>query len=121
MVEISVEDDKVVFEVQGWDRHWGLTSRLRIPIEHIKGASRENLPGMGWLNGIKMWGTSIPNLFRAGCFFQDGEFIYWDVRNLDHAIAVSLEHERYKKLIIEVLDPDTAIAAIEAALSTRRP
>jgi hypothetical protein len=75
---------------------------------------------MGWFDGIKVAGTGIPNLFRAGCFFQHGEFVYWDVRNLDHAIVVSLEHEHYKKLIIEVSDPDAAIGTIQAALSTRR-
>lgn len=34
--------------------------------------------------------------------------MFWDVYDTTKTIIVSLEHERYKKLIIEVADPESA-------------
>jgi len=41
VVEVSIEGDKVVFEVIGWDKLWSLKSRLEIPLDHIKGAAAD--------------------------------------------------------------------------------
>jgi len=41
--------------------------------------------------------------------------VFWDVTDLQKTIIISLEHERYKKLIIEVDDPDTTAAMLKAA------
>ena len=38
MVDVRIEGDRVVFEVEGWDKMWALKSRLEIPLSHIKGA-----------------------------------------------------------------------------------
>ena len=42
--------------------------------------------------------------------------VFWDVRDPDKTIVVSLDHERYKKLIIEVADPAEAAGRLRAAL-----
>jgi len=47
VVEISIEPDKVVFEVTGWDKLWSLKSRLEIPLDHIKRAEADPEPAMG--------------------------------------------------------------------------
>jgi hypothetical protein len=41
--------------------------------------------------------------------------VFWDVTDLSRTIIVSLEHERYKKLIIEVDDPEATAAMLRAA------
>jgi hypothetical protein len=71
---------------------------------------------MGWFQGLKLGGTDVPNFFRAGTFYQDGGLIFWDVRNPENTIAVDLEHEHYKKLIIEVVDPAAAVNLIKSAI-----
>lgn len=47
-------------------------------------------------------------LFAAGTFYYHGELVFWDVHDPDKTIIVSLDHERYKKLIVEVGDPVAA-------------
>ena len=32
MVEITIENDKAIFEVQGWDKLWSLRSRLEVSL-----------------------------------------------------------------------------------------
>jgi len=119
MVEIHVEGAEVVFEVKGWDKLWAVTSRLSVPTSHILGARRNTELEMGWFDGLKLMGTGVPDLFRAGTFFQKGELVFWDVRERENAILVELDHEHYKKLVIEVADPDAVVATLNAV--ARRP
>jgi hypothetical protein len=106
MVTIKIDGDQVIFEVQGGDKLWSLRSRLEIPLSHIKGARIDAAPAMGWFQGLKLAGTDWPNIFRAGTFYQQGELVFWDVREPKNTIVIDLDHERYKKLIIEVENPE---------------
>ncbi len=117
MVQIFLQDDSMVFELEGWDKLWSLRSRLTIPLSHIKRAYADPQPAMGWFQGLKLGGTDIPNIFRAGTFYQDGDFVFWDVHHPEKTIVVELDHERYGKLIVEVEDPDAAVKAINNAIS----
>jgi len=119
MVEVSVEADQVVFAVEGWDRLWALKTRLTIPAEHIRGVRRGTDVEMGLFDALKLAGTSIPGLFRAGTFLQHGELVFWDVRHRENSIVVELEHERYRQLIMEVADPEAAVRIIESTLRSR--
>lgn len=114
MVTISLEGELVIFEVKGWDKLWSLHSRLTIPSSHILSVHTDPNPAMGWFEGIKLLGTGIPNFFRAGTFYQDGELVFWDVRNPENTIVIELEHENFRKLIVEVENPASAIALLES-------
>jgi hypothetical protein len=50
---------------------------------------------------------------------EGGELVFWDVRHPERAIIVSLQHERYKKLIIEVEDPAETVARLRQAIGTK--
>ena|SRR5436190_24185747 len=112
MVEITIENDKAIFEVQGWDKLWSLHSRLEIPLSHITGAYIDCEPAMGWFQGLKIAGTDVPNIFRAGTFYQQGEWVFWDVHHAENTIVIELDHENYRKLIIEVANPELEVEKI---------
>jgi hypothetical protein len=117
MVEINIEGNKVTFEVRGWDKVWSLRSRLEIPLTHVIDAHIDPDPPMGWFEGLKMGGTDIPNIFRAGTFYQEGEWVFWDVRHPENTIVVELAHETYKKLIVEVADPKAEVQKLKKSIS----
>ena len=117
MVEITVAGDKAVFEVEGWDKLWSFKSRLEIPLPHVKGVHADPEPAMGWFDGLKLMGTAIPHIFRAGTFYQEGDLVFWDVHNPEKTIVIELEHERFAKLIIEVAEPNEAVKLLRNALS----
>jgi hypothetical protein len=117
MVELTIVDDKAVFEVEGWHKLWSLRSRLEIPLAHIKGARVDPEPAMGWFQGLKVAGTDIPNVFKAGIFYQGDGFVFWDVLNPENTIVIDLDHEHFTKLILEVADPKAAVALLENAIS----
>jgi len=118
MVDVSIEGDRVVFQVEGLDKFWALRSRLEIPLAHITGVAIDPDQARGWWHGGRLMGTNVPGLFAAGTFYSHGELVFWDVRDAANSIIISLEHERYKKLIIEVADPAATAAQLETVISS---
>jgi hypothetical protein len=43
---------------------------------------------MGWFDGVKLGGTGIPNIFKAGTFYQDGGLVFWDVHHQEKTIVL---------------------------------
>jgi len=116
VVDITIDGERVVFEVEGWDKLWSLRSRLEIPVAHITGVEANTDQVNQWWHGLKVAGTGVPGVFAAGTFYYHGELVFWDVRHPANTIIVSLEHERYRKLIVEVNDPVAVVAQLQAVL-----
>ena len=106
----------LIVRVRGADRIWALKSRLEIPLAHVVGAERDEAEARRWWHGIRAPGTNVPGVITAGTFYQHGERVFWDVHHPENAIAIQLRDERYSRLVIEVADPDSTIAAINAAV-----
>ena len=51
-------------------------------------------------------------------FYQQGEWVFWDVHHPENTIVVELAHETYKKLIVEVADPEAEVKRLNAAIAT---
>ena len=116
MVKVTVLNDSVLFEVEGLHQLWALRSQLQIPLTHITDVVVDPEQVGRWWHGWKLLGTDVPGLFAAGTFYYHGELVFWDVADPTRTIIVSLEHERYKKLIIEVDDPVNVAHRLKKAL-----
>jgi hypothetical protein len=117
MVEIAVRGDRVHFEVKGWDRFWALKTELDIPLSHIKSVRADPDAARGWWKGFRLPGTNIPGVLTAGTFYQGDGFVFYDVHNYDNTIVFELDHEHYRRMVVEVADPGEAVSMIEKALS----
>lgn len=115
MVNVSVDGTRAIFAVEGMHKFWSMKSQIEIPLAHITGVEVNHDQVSAWWHGFKLIGTDMPGLFAMGTFYYHGELVFWDVTDLQKTIIISLEHERYKKLIIEVDDPDTTAAMLKAA------
>ncbi len=120
MVEVHIDGSKAAFTVQGWHKLWALRSQLEIPLEHIKDVHTDASPKMGWFQGLKVLGTDLPRVFRAGTFYQDGGWVFWDVLHAEKVIVVELHDERFQKLVIEVADPTAEVQKLKQALASGR-
>ena len=116
MVNVRIAGDRAVFTVEGAHKLWSMKSQIDIPLAHIAGAEVNHDQVSSWWHGFKLLGTDLPGLFAMGTFYYHGELVFWDVTDLRKTIIVSLEHERYKKLIIEVDDPDATAGMLNAAI-----
>ncbi|MBN6039060.1 hypothetical protein [Amycolatopsis sp. 195334CR] len=116
MAVISVRGQDLVVEMEGMDRLWALKSKLTIPLAHIRGATAD--PGiLGEPKGVRAPGTHVPGVITAGTFHQDGEKVFWAVRDAKKAVVVELADERFTRLVVEVDDPRAAVALVEQATS----
>ncbi|GLY86821.1 hypothetical protein [Actinoallomurus iriomotensis] len=116
MAVISVQGRDLVVEMEGMDKLWALKSKLTIPLAHVRGATVD--PGiLGEPKGIRASGTHVPGVITAGTFHQDGEKVFWAVRDALKAVVVELTDERYTRLVVEVDDPRAAVALVEQATS----
>jgi hypothetical protein len=120
MVDVTIEGANLVLAVLGAHKLWALRSRLEIPLAHVKDVHQDTSPKMGWFDGLKIAGTDVPNLFRAGTFYQDGGWVFWDVRHADHAIVLELADEHFQRLVIEVESPSETVATLKRALAGAR-
>jgi hypothetical protein len=117
MVDITIDGDTAVFNVEGLHKLWSLRSRLQIPLAHLLEVEANAEQVGRWWHGFKVIGTDVPGLFAAGTFYYHGEIVFWDVTDPASTIIVSLEHERYRKLILEVANPDETVAMLRAAIT----
>jgi hypothetical protein len=119
MVDVRIEGNRVVFEVEGWDKMWALKSRLEVPLDHISGARVDEEAAKGWWHGVKLGGADLPGLITAGTFYRKGRLVFMDVRKPEHTIVVDLNHEYYDQLVLQVSDPAAAVRTITNAITSR--
>jgi hypothetical protein len=115
MVNVTILGDRAAFEVEGLHKLWAFRNRIEIPLAHITGVEFNPDQVGPWWHGWKLVGTEVPGFFAAGSFRYHGELVFWDVSHPDQTVIVSLDHERYKKLIIEVDDPPAVVARLQGA------
>jgi hypothetical protein len=120
MVSVTIVGDRLHLDVQAWDQLWALRSHLDIPLAHIDSVRADPEPARGWWHGIRVGGTQVPGLLTAGTFYEHGGFVFYDVHHPDNTVVLELNHERYQRLIIEVEDPETAVALITKAIGAAR-
>ncbi len=118
MVKISIEGDRINFEVQGWDKVWTLRSQLSIPLAHVSEVAVDPDAARGWWHGLRLLGTQLPGVITAGTFYEHGGIVFYDVHDPERTIVLELDHERYERLIVEVHDPASAVATIRQAIAS---
>ena len=118
MTEYKIENGALKLEVEGADRLWALRSHLTIPLADITGVRGDQQAVEAMRGGIKLAGSRIPGVLQAG-FFHDAEgTVFWDVHRPGHAVVISLQHEHYRALVVDVENPDQAVAEIRQAIAS---
>jgi hypothetical protein len=116
MVDVTIDGDRVLFHVEGLHQLWAFRSRLEVPLAHVISVEINHEQVGNWWHGFKLLGTEMPGMLGAGTFVYHGQMVFWDVRDPSRTIIISLEHEFYKKLIVEVADPPATTAMLQASL-----
>ena len=119
MVDITISGGSVVFDVEGLDKVWSLTSQIRVSLSHISGVSIDPEAARGWWHGLRFPGTQIPGVITAGTFYQHGRRVFYDVHDTDNTIVIALNHENYDTLVVEVADPAAEVTKIMTALKSQ--
>ncbi|MDT0446436.1 hypothetical protein [Streptomyces johnsoniae] len=115
MALIRIDGDDLVVVIEGLDKLWSFKGSLTIPLANVRGATAD--PGIATEpKGIRAPGSHIPGVITAGTFHQDGETVFWDVKDPSKAVVVELADEKYARLVLQVDDPRATVALVENAL-----
>jgi hypothetical protein len=111
-VEISGND--LVVRFNGLNQLWALKRGFTIPLAHVQQAGLAS-PGIT-PNGLRAPGTFIPGgRLIAGTWRSGNAKEFWNVRDRTRAVVTALNGEPYTRLVLQVPDPGTTVAAIESA------
>jgi hypothetical protein len=118
LARVEIANGELVVSVEGLDRVLALRSQLRIPLAHVKGVSTDVARIADRFKSFAAFrvGTDVPGLVRAGTFYEQGGWVFWDVHDLASALLIELSHEHFRQLVIQVPDPGATAAAIRQAL-----
>jgi hypothetical protein len=88
-------------------------------MENVRGVRPGAREARWRLQDMRVGGTHIPKHVSAVRFYCWGEWNFWDVDDAEKTIAIELGDHRYRKLVVEVRDPDCAIDLIDDAITAR--
>jgi hypothetical protein len=120
MARLELTPTSLVVHVTGLDRILTLHSRLEIPREHIVSVTYD--PQEAQREFDSFWReTYVPGAHRpggalAGTFVEHGERIFWDVHHPQKTVIITLAHEQFNKIIVEVEDPQRVAQSIQEQL-----
>ena len=116
MTTIEILGGKLQLTVNGLDVILAFKRHLEIPLAHVSGAVVGIAPAAheqlrrSW----KAPGSSVPGVLTAGSYVDDGRWMFWDVHHSgEHAITITIAHERYEAIVVDVEDPAATVAKIE--------
>lgn len=116
MVRVTIEGDTVRFEIQGMDKLWAMKSQLEIPLAHIRAVREDHDEARGFFHGLRLPGTELPGVITAGTFYQRDGAVFFDVHDPNRVLVIDLDHEKYKRLVIEVDSPVAVLEQLNAAI-----
>jgi len=116
MAHVLIENDHLLVKLQGWHQVWALTRAVRVPVDHVRGATAD--PGIVHEpKGLRAPGLHVPGAAVIGTFTRDGERNFWGVRDGSHAIVIELAQERFTRLVVDVEHPRAVVDLINQATS----
>lgn len=118
MAHIEITDDKLIVHVTGIDVLLSFKSKLELPLSHVVDATTHvSDEAKAQLDeSIRLPGAYMPGIAIAGSFYAKGQWMFWDIHSGKNAITLSVEHEKWNRIVVEVDDPEATVAAIKAKL-----
>jgi len=115
MATVTIDGGQVTIRMSRLDRILALKGELTISLEHVIGVTLRPKEARSWFHGFKI-GTSIPGVLTAGTFYTDDGKVFYDMHNPEQTIAIELRGESFKRVIVQVDDPEETAELINASV-----
>lgn len=125
MATIDVSNDHLVVRIHGLDRLLALTMSVEVPLAHVRGV-RADPPEGDFDAAVKDpslgTGVFIRGRLAVGTVDLPDGLAFYDVHDKRNAIAIDLDHERYKHIVVELDEepPEVARQRLQTELSRFR-
>ncbi len=115
---VKIEGDNLIFEIHGVDMILAIRRTISIPISHVVSVPTDAVKWQPFQQ-LKVAGTSIPGVIKDGMFLSNDGLLFFEMHDPDKCITVSLNHEKFKKIIFEIQDKEHAAKVIRNAISSK--
>ena len=123
MANLAIDGGDLLVTLPGWDALWAMKRELRVPLRAVVGVRHDPVLASQWPRGLRVPGSHLPGLLTAGSYWQPGRpgtWTFWSVRHPQRAIVVDLDAGHYRRLVLEVADPDAAVRLVDGAARAAR-
>lgn len=101
-IRIEVREGRLVVELRGWDAVFCCRRRVDVPLGQVESVAiypRSQVPA----EGLRLPGTSVPGVIRAGSYGVRPYRDFWDVRSGAEVLVVQLKPGAdYRRLVLEL-------------------
>ncbi|OPZ29441.1 MAG: hypothetical protein BWZ02_01004 [Lentisphaerae bacterium ADurb.BinA184] len=118
MVSIETAGDDVTLRVLGSHRMWAVKRTIRFKRQQVVTAAPAER-GL-WPPWCRCPGTALPWVIVAGTYYGRGRKEFWDHVRKGKAIRIDLRNGPYTRIVVDVADPETALAALAPPASGPR-
>lgn len=116
MAHVTLGEEQLEVQLSLGDEILSLHGNFHIPYTHIQEVSTASVP-FEWFRGFRI-GTNLPGVKTAGTFITADGMIFYDVHDPDHCLTLDLDHERYRRVVVEV-DRDQNLLELARAILQR--
>lgn len=116
---MKIENDNLVFEIRGLDEILSIKRSISVPLERVVSVSTEEVPWKPFQQ-LRIMGTSLPGVIKEGRFLTSDGLVFFEMKDPDKCITVTLDHEHYKKIVFEVDDKESTAKMIDEAIKTAK-
>ncbi len=126
MARIRFEAGELIVELDGLARVVAARREVRVQLAHVTDAYAAPERSKGWLHELQQMhnpGTHLPGVVKAGTFVTAEGAIFYAVHDTRRAVAIELEGERFRRLVIEPPGnetPEACAARIREAAARAR-
>ena len=114
---VEVAGESVRVRLHGFDALLAPCREVVVPrsaVVAVRAAAKADVPA----KGIRLPGTSVPGLVRAGSFGTGPRRELWDVRRASSYLVLDLAPgQRFHRIVLEVDDPGAEAARLEPLLT----
>lgn len=114
MATISVANGHIVIRIEGLDRLYVMRSRIEVYLDRVLGARLDDGETAVLTPDVATTRSLMGTLFAVG------DVIVCDVRDPGQTVTIDLDDERFRRLVVGVDAPATAMAVINRAVAARR-
>jgi hypothetical protein len=116
---VKIEDGNLVFKLHGVDEFLSIKRSVSIPLQHVVSVSAERVAWQPFKQ-LRIAGASIPGVVKDGRFLSSDGMMFFEMHDPDKCVTVTLDHERYKKIVFEVEDKQATAKQINDALQLKQ-
>ena len=113
MVDVVLNGQGVTFKIKGFHKVLAMRGSIEVPLNHIVSVAASSWgEALSWEPGARVSGVHSPSGYATGTFRRGNDLYFVDTKDVASTISVELKDEEFHKLVIQVQDPQAAMAKL---------